>query len=87
MKTAIVILTALAVLPLIGCGSPRGGGMSSDEGFSLSKPFFTTSVKQGDRKTVTVSVDRDKYFKEDVRLQATATPGTVSYTHLTLPTN
>lgn len=75
MKTAIMILTTLALSVVVGCGSPKGGGMSTDEGFRLGTPFFTTDIKQGDRKTVTVAVKRDDYFKEDVRLEATASPG------------
>ena len=49
--------------------------MSSDEGFRITAPAFTTDVKQGNRQTVTVSVQREKYFKEDVTLQVTATSG------------
>jgi uncharacterized membrane protein len=75
MRTTLVIVVALAPLLLVGCGSPKGGGISADEGFRLKTPFFTTDIKQGDRETVTVSIDRDKYFKQDVRLQAEASPG------------
>jgi uncharacterized membrane protein len=49
--------------------------MSQDEGFMISGPTFTTEVKQGDRQTVTVSLKRDKFFKQDVTLRATATSG------------
>jgi len=75
MKTMFIIAAVLAAMVIASCGSPRGGGISADEGFRLDTPFFTTDIQQGDRKTVTVSIDRDKYFKQDVRLQATATPG------------
>jgi uncharacterized membrane protein len=75
MKTAMAIVMTLALTVVIGCGSPRGGSMSEDEGFKITAPFFTTDVKQGDRQTVTVSLERDKYFKQDVTLQATATSG------------
>jgi uncharacterized membrane protein len=75
MKTTLIIVAGLASLIIAGCGSPKGGGLSADEGFRLDTPFFTTNITQGDRKTVTVSVDRDKYFKEDVRLQAESSPG------------
>ena len=74
MKTTIMIVTMLALSVVVGCG-PKGGGMSSEEGFRLTSPFFTTDIKQGDSKTVTVSVKRDEFFKEDVRLQAEASPG------------
>jgi uncharacterized membrane protein len=49
--------------------------MSSDEGFKIAVPTFTTEVKQGDTQTVTVSVMRDKYFKQDVTLRAAVTSG------------
>jgi len=75
MKTTLMFMMTFAVLVVVGCGSPKGGGLSTDEGFRLDTPFFTTDIKQGDRKTVTVSVDRDKYFKQNVRLEAAATPG------------
>lgn len=75
MKMAIVTMMTLALSFVAGCGSPKGGGISTDTGFRLDTPFFATDIKQGDRKTVTVSVKRDEFFKEDVRLEATASEG------------
>jgi uncharacterized membrane protein len=75
MKTAMAIVMTLALTVVFGCGSPKGGGMSSDEGFRISTPFFTTDIQQGDRKTVTVSVKRDEFFKQNVRLQVSASSG------------
>jgi uncharacterized membrane protein len=75
MKTAMAIVMTLALTVVVGCGSPRGGSAAEDEGFRISTPFFTTDIQPGDRKTVTVSVKRDDFFKQDVRLQATASPG------------
>ena len=75
MKTALMMLMALTVAAVSGCGSPRGGSMSSDEGFRIATPTFATDVKQGDRQTVTVSLKRDKYFKQNVTLRSTATSG------------
>lgn len=72
MKIAIVIVCLLALSLVVGCGSPKGGGISTDEGFRLTTPLLATSIKQGDRKTVTVAVKRDEHFKEDVKLVATA---------------
>ena len=74
-KLIIMSVAVLALSVVVGCGSPKGGGLSSDQGFRLSTPLFTTTIQQGDRKTVTVSVKRDDHFKEDVRLEATASPG------------
>lgn len=75
MKTLIVSLMALAVFVVVGCQSPEGGGLSSDQGFHLETPFLGTDIKQGDSRTVMVTVKRDSQFKEDVRLEATASPG------------
>jgi uncharacterized membrane protein len=75
MKAALMIVMALTVAAVSGCASPRGGSMSSDEGFKIAASTFTKDVKQGDRQTVTVSLKRDKYFKQDVTLEVTATSG------------
>jgi uncharacterized membrane protein len=75
MKTTIVIAMALAVTAIAGCMSPRGGNMSSDEGFKIGTPTFTTDIRQGDRKTITLSLHRDKYFKQNVRLNMKASEG------------
>ena len=75
MKTTIMIVMALALTVALGCESPRGGGMSSSEGFKIGVPTFTTDIKQGDRQTVTVSLHRDKHFKQDVRLEIKASEG------------
>lgn len=75
MKTAFTVAMCLAMAAVFGCNSPQGGGMSKDEGFKISGPMLTTEVKQGDRQTVTVSLKRDNFFKQDVTLRATATSG------------
>jgi uncharacterized membrane protein len=49
--------------------------MSADEGFKIGVPTLTTNIKQGDRQTVNVSLHRGKYFKQDVKLEITATKG------------
>jgi hypothetical protein len=75
MKTAIAVVMTLAVATIFGCQSPQGGGMSEDEGFKVSVPVLGAKIKQGDRQTVNVSLDRGKYFKQDVKLEITATGG------------
>jgi hypothetical protein len=76
MKTVLVMVLALTVAVVCGCNnSYKGGSMSSDEGFKIGGPAFITEVKQGDRQTVTITVRRDKYFKQEVTLLATATSG------------
>lgn len=75
MKTAMVVVMVLALATVFGCMSPRGGGMSGDEGFKIQVPMFTTDIKQGDRQTITVTLQRGDLFKQDVRLEMKATEG------------
>jgi len=77
MKTAmaITIVATLALVVGFGCMSPKGGGMSGDEGFKIQVPMFSTDIKQGDRQTITVSIKRGEFFKQDVRLEIKASPG------------
>jgi len=75
MKTAMAIVLTLALTVVFGCMSPKGGGLSEDEGFKIQVPTFTTDVKQGDRQTITVTLQREKFFKQDVRLQISAASG------------
>ena len=75
MKTAMVVMMALVVTIAFGCMSPKGGGMSKDEGFKIQVPMFTTDIKQGDRQTINVTVRRGEFFKQDVRLEVTASQG------------
>ena len=77
MKTAIAIMivATLALVGVVGCMSPRGGGLADDTGFKIAVPTFTTDVKQGDRQTISVTLHREKFFKENVRLQVNASKG------------
>ena len=75
MKTAMVVVMTLALTAVFGCMSPKGGGMSGDEGFKIQVPMFTTDIKQGDRQTITVSLHRGDLFKQDVKLEITSSPG------------
>jgi uncharacterized membrane protein len=75
MRNAITIVTALALTALFGCQSPRGGGMSQGEGFKIAVPTFDTQIKQGEMKTVTVSLHRGDSFKRDVDLEISPSKG------------
>jgi uncharacterized membrane protein len=77
MKTAITIVMALVLATVYGCqsSSPRGGSAFTDEGFKVAVPTFTTEIKQGETQSVTISLERGKYFKQDVKLQIEATKG------------
>lgn len=70
MRSVMTIVMALGVMTSFGCQtSPRGGGVSRDEGFKIAVPMLATEVKQGDRQTVTVSLQRGAAFKRDVTLE------------------
>ncbi len=75
MKTTIMIAMALAVTVLVGCESPRGGGMSGGEGFRIATPTFDTKIKQGETESVTISLHRGESFKRDVALEIRASKG------------
>lgn len=75
MKTAMMMVMMLGVTALFGCESPRGGGMSRDEGFKIAVPVFNTEVKQGELQTVTVSLRRGESFKRDVTLEIRPSKG------------
>jgi len=70
MKTAISVTLAVALVVMCGCrsSSPRGGGMTKDVGFTVTAPMYTTDIKQGQTGDVTVTVERGKYLKQDVKL-------------------
>jgi len=48
--------------------------------FSLSVPFWTTALKQGETKSVTISISRDKKFDQDVTLKLDSLPKGVTAT-------
>jgi uncharacterized membrane protein len=81
MRTAITIVMTLALVAISGCqsSSPRGGGMTKDVGFKIAVPTFDTEIKQGEVRTVTVSLQRGESFKQDVRLQIQASEGVSVY--------
>jgi len=78
MKTAIAIVMTLAAATLFGCQSPQGGGISSDTGFRIGVPTFDITIKQGDSKTVDLSLTRGDHFKRDVKLDITTTKGIIA---------
>src|SRR5689334_3324062 len=82
MKSALATAAAVALFALVGCdkGTPGGAGVTSpsqkagnvkqtEDTFTLSLPTFSTKVKQGETKEITVSLSRGKNFGEDVALK------------------
>ena len=77
MKTSIAIAVVMSVslIAVLGCASPRGGGMAGGEGFKIGTPTFDVQVKQGDTQSITISLHRGEYFKRDVTLDIKASNG------------
>lgn len=75
MKSAITILMTLVLTVVVGCLSPRGGGMSGGEGFKIGTPTFDTKIKQGETQNVTISLYRGENFKRDVKLEIRPSEG------------
>ncbi len=74
-------------------GHPGKGGDATNEfkltiakkdTFTLSMPFWTTALKQGETKAVTVTINRDKRFDQDVTLKIDGLPKGVSVEPATL---
>lgn len=76
MKLTVAIMTTLALAIFCGCQtSPRGGSVVKHKGFTITAPTFSTEIKQGDLKTIAISLQRDSLFKQDVELQIKASKG------------
>jgi len=89
MKLSVLtIAAAVFALSPIGCNqSPPGGNTKANTSpvttltgggkatFTLKGPTLSTTVKQGDRQTVDITVDRGSEFKEAIKLDAEAPKG------------
>ena len=96
MKTLSVSLLTAGLLVLVGCESNEhlgGPGATQqhqktvelgvpDNTFKLDLPTFSTHLKQGERKTVTIGIKRGKNFDQDVSLALSDLPQGVSITPL-----
>ena len=49
--------------------------MTKDVGFKIAVPTFSTEIKQGQTRNITVSLERGDYFKQDVKLQIKTSTG------------
>lgn len=88
MKTSIAIAMVLSLMVVLGCESPRGGGMSNAEGFTIGTPTLPPTIKQGEDQSVTVSLNRGESFKRDVTLEIRASKGiSVNPTKVTIKGN
>lgn len=66
------ICLVAATAAVVGCNkSPEGGTTGTSSTFRMSGPSLTTTVKQDNRDTITLTLDRGSGFKEPVKLSAT----------------
>jgi uncharacterized membrane protein len=80
MKRVTFLGTALALAVLVGCNTSERGGKTSDqtpgkETFTVKAPATSTTIKQGDQRTVELTLNRGRDFKQDVTLKADAGTG------------
>ncbi len=78
MKKLITIMSMLALAAMVGCqssSSSKGGSVTTDEGFKIAVPTFATTIKQGETQSIPVTLERDKYFKQDVKVLISTTKG------------
>lgn len=71
LKKASLCVVGLFVATLIGCTSRSvpGGGADKSHKFTLVGPATSTSIKQGETQTVSLTLDRGKDFKQTVNLK------------------
>src|SRR5262245_44907842 len=68
MRLWIAPVVALLVLQA-GCNkSPEGGTPGSKDSFKIKAPEMATTIKQDNKETVKLSIDRGSEFKKDVKL-------------------
>jgi len=73
MRFALCSAAVVAAF-LTGCNqSPEGGGPGTNDKFTVTAPTLTTNIKQGDKQSIKISVDRGKDFKQGVKFEAKPT--------------
>ena len=77
MKNAIALVMTLVLATVFGCSSssPKGGSVVKGEGFKIAVPTLDVKLKQGETQSVTVSLERGDYFKQDVKLHIKTSSG------------
>ena len=69
-------LAAVSALFVTGCNqSPEGGTPGSKNSFTIKGPSTTTHIKQNNKETMKLSLDRKSDFKKDVKLTVCAANG------------
>ena len=80
MQRLFVLSVILALAGLVGCNESDRGGKKDDktpgsETFTLKGPVTSTTIKQGDKQTIKLTLNRGNKFKQDVTLSADAPKG------------
>ena len=72
----LVAAGLIAAFGGIGCNkSPEGGVTGTKNSFKVTAPTLPLMLKQGDKQTVTVTLDRESGFQQTVKLDAQAPKG------------
>ena len=72
MKRVFQGVLVLTVCFALGCAgnATTGGGGDGGATFKIPSPTLATTIKQGATQTIELSVNRDKEFKDDIKLKA-----------------
>lgn len=73
MRTLIAGLLVASLVVFAGCTRDQSGGNAKVDSFEVKAPP-ATALKQGESKTVKLTVDRGKEFKQNIKLAADASP-------------
>lgn len=69
-------VVSAALIGAAGCNqSPQGGNPGTNDSFKVSAPSMATTLKQGEKETVKLSVVRGTDFKKAVAIKADAPTG------------
>ena len=72
-KMLAATAAALFALTSVACNkSPEGGSPGTKDSFTVSGPTISTSIKQGNKETVTITLNRGSDFKKKVALDVKA---------------
>lgn len=76
MTNRILVALVAATLVASGCNnSPQGGSPGTTDSFKIKAPDLATTIKQGEKETVKLTLDRNKDFKKSVTVSAEAPKG------------
>ncbi len=72
MRTFLSV-AAISALTFVGCNhSPEGGTPGTSSSFTISAPTMSTTIKQDNKETVKLTLNRGSDFKKSVKLTVSA---------------